>query len=299
VEHWRVLLHASRDHRLRGDGAATFELAWNRGRPDSSQITEAHSLYVEVLGELGIVGLVFLTGALIAALVGIVLSVRGRRPVAAAIGVVVLMWMVHAGIDWDWEMPAATLPVFVLAGACAARRRRSVAPSAADSGRLARLRVPAVVLGCVILAIMPARTALSQARLDRAVEAYDTGDCRLASDRASAARSVLGVRPEPSVVLGLCGARAGNRGEAVAAIEKAIARDPGAWEYPYALALVIGATGGDPRPALAEARRSSPLDSRLAQLTQLLRTEPRRRWPAVCRDFAPVITGFERQPIAG
>jgi O-antigen ligase len=301
VEHWRVLLDASRDHRLRGDGAATFELAWNRDRPNPSQITEAHSLYIEALGELGIVGLALLTTALLAALVGIILSVRGRRPVAAAAGVVVLIWMVHASIDWDWELPAATVPAFLLAGTCAAHRGRGRRPTAVsvNRARLARLRVPAIVLGCVLIAIVPARTALSQARLDAAVAAYDNGDCPSATDRARASLSALGSRPDPSLLLGLCAARAGDRAAAAAAIDRAIGHDPGAWENQYALALVIGATGGDPRPALAEARRNSPLDPRLTQLTQLLRTEPRRRWPAVCRDFAPVITGFERQPIGG
>lgn len=312
VEHWRVLLDASRDHRVRGDGAATFELTWNRDRRGPSQVTEAHSLYVETLGELGIVGLALLTAALVAALAGIVLSARGRRPVAAAAGIVVLMWMGHAGIDWDWEMPAVTFPIFVLAGACAAQRRRpkrtetaaeTETETAAEPPRrrakLARLRVPAVVLGCLLLAIVPARTALSQARLDRAVDAYNEGDCRVAVDRATAARSALGSRPEPSVLLGLCAARAGKRTEAVAEIQKAIGDDPAAWEHHYALALVIGATGGDPRPALRDARRRSPLDRRVTELGQLLRSEPRLRWPAVCRDFAPVVSGFERAPIGG
>ena len=28
-----------------------------------------------------------------------------------------VVWAAHAAIDWDWEMPAATLPAIVLAGA--------------------------------------------------------------------------------------------------------------------------------------------------------------------------------------
>jgi hypothetical protein len=33
-------------------------------------------------------------------------------PCAAA-----LVWFVHASIDWDWQLPAVTLPAIVLAGA--------------------------------------------------------------------------------------------------------------------------------------------------------------------------------------
>jgi hypothetical protein len=233
--------------------------------------------------------------------VGIAQSVRGRRPVAAAAAIVVLMWMGHAGIDWDWEMPAVTLPAFILAGTCAARRGRRAKRSApsANTTWLKRLRGPVIALGCVLLAVMPTRTALSQARLDRAVDAYDRGNCLIASDRARAGHSALRARPEPSIVLGLCAARAGNRPAAVRAIDEAIGHDPGAWENYYALALVTGATGGDPRPALREARRRSPLDPRLTELARQLRTQPRRRWPAVCRDFRPWVDGFEREPIGG
>jgi len=27
------------------------------------------------------------------------------------------VWLLHSSIDWDWEMPAVTLPALVLAGA--------------------------------------------------------------------------------------------------------------------------------------------------------------------------------------
>jgi hypothetical protein len=30
---------------------------------------------------------------------------------------VTLVWLVHASIDWDWQLPAVTLPAIALAGA--------------------------------------------------------------------------------------------------------------------------------------------------------------------------------------
>ena len=46
-----------------------------------------------------------------------------RRSAAAAAGplAALLTWALHAGLDWDWEMPALTLIAILLAGAVIAR----------------------------------------------------------------------------------------------------------------------------------------------------------------------------------
>jgi hypothetical protein len=70
------------------------------------------------LGELGVVGFGLLCVVLIGA--GVALVRRIRRPertLYAAAFAVALARAVHAGFDWDWQMPAITLPAFVLAGA--------------------------------------------------------------------------------------------------------------------------------------------------------------------------------------
>ena len=52
-------------------------------------------------------------------MVGVVLAgrraLRSDRVLAAGPAAVLLAWGVHAGLDWDWEMPAVTLPAIVLA----------------------------------------------------------------------------------------------------------------------------------------------------------------------------------------
>src|SRR5207237_372179 len=64
----------------------------------------AHSLYLETFAELGIVGLALLVAAL-------ALSVRGP-PAAIA---VVAAYGAAAAIDWDWQLPAVTIPALVAA----------------------------------------------------------------------------------------------------------------------------------------------------------------------------------------
>ena len=117
VAHWNVALDAWRAERLHGSGAGTFQNDWNRDRDVQTQVLDAHSLYIETLGELGVVGLALLLTALGAILAGLAWRLRGPgRPAAAAVLAATLTWAVHAGVDWDWELAAVTIWVFGLAG---------------------------------------------------------------------------------------------------------------------------------------------------------------------------------------
>ena len=70
--------------------------------------------------ELGLVGLLGF-----AALVGGV-GVAARRaahsgsPLAAGLVAGTTVWLLHATIDWDWQLPAVTLPAILMAGALVA-----------------------------------------------------------------------------------------------------------------------------------------------------------------------------------
>ena len=80
---------------------------------------DAHSLYLETLAELGLVGF-----ALLALLIGGVAVTARRAGPAAALAA----WALHAGVDWDWELPALTLVAIVLAGLVLTSRDRRAAP---------------------------------------------------------------------------------------------------------------------------------------------------------------------------
>ena len=107
TEYWRAALAEAGDHPLLGSGAGSFYLAWREHRTVAAEVRDAHSLYVEVLSELGPIGL-----ALIAVIVGVPLAAAVRRrgdPVAAAAAAGFVVFALHAGVDWDWEMPVVTL----------------------------------------------------------------------------------------------------------------------------------------------------------------------------------------------
>jgi len=123
--YWRVALRTFADHPLKGEGAASFRVVWLKERPFRESVRDAHSLYFETLAELGIVGFVLLC----ALLAGVFLAARkvlSADPALAAGPIAALVvWAVHAGVDWDWEMPALTLVAVTLAGMLLARADRA------------------------------------------------------------------------------------------------------------------------------------------------------------------------------
>ena len=120
-EYWKVALKVAADHPIAGVGTSGFAVEWLKRRPISDAAKDAHSLELETLAELGLIGF-----ALLCALLGSV-ALAARRvhrydPGLAAGPIAGLtLWALHAAIDWDWEMPALTLLAVVLAGMLVAR----------------------------------------------------------------------------------------------------------------------------------------------------------------------------------
>jgi hypothetical protein len=126
---WRVARRAFASHPLVGVGSGGFQTEWLHRRTIPYAARDAHSLYFETPAELGVVGLVLL----VAWLAGTALCARRawcRDPTLAA-GLIAAagMWAVHAGLDWDWELPGVTLFALVpVAGLLALGDRKEPAP---------------------------------------------------------------------------------------------------------------------------------------------------------------------------
>ena len=120
-EYWTVSADSFASDPLRGTGAGSFRTEWEREREIDEPVRDAHSLYIETAAELGLVGVAFL----LALIGGIALAARsayGRDPALVAGWIATLaVFAVHAGLDWDWEMPAVAGVAIVLAGALLAR----------------------------------------------------------------------------------------------------------------------------------------------------------------------------------
>lgn len=279
IDIWRVALHGFERHPLDGEGAGTFENRWARTRPNPSSVVHAHSLYLQTMDELGIVGLIFIVIVVGTLLFGLARRAKGRnRALYAVLLANGLAWGLHAGIDWDWEMPALGLWLFALGGAALAARRGH-SPRVPSPSRLARL---VISLGLLGLAVVPAAIAVSQSRLDSSVQAFNREDCPLAIDRSLGSISVLSSRPEPFEILGYCDSQLGAGRLAAHAFDAAIARDPGNWRLPYGVAIVRGATGLDPRPYATRALHLDPREPLTRQLVKALaRARNPRQWGRV------------------
>ena len=119
-DYWRLGLRAFRRHPLDGLGSGGFRVFWLRERPITETVQEVHSLELEMVAELGLVGLLafgLMVGGVVAAGRR---ALRAHPELAAGPCAAALVWFLHASIDWDWQIPAVSLPAVVLAGALVA-----------------------------------------------------------------------------------------------------------------------------------------------------------------------------------
>ncbi len=282
IAQWRVAWDAFEEQPLRGEGAGTYALRWDRERPGQGQIEDAHSLYAETLGELGIVGLLLLGTTLLLITGRFLTLARGPdRVLGGALFAVAAMWLVHAGVEWDWELPAVTVWLFAagglaLAGVPADHRpvRGTGLDSRARSGRVV------VSAGCVLLILLPLAVYRSDGPLRSAADAFAAGDCPGAVGEALRSTEILAIRPEPYVIVGYCDLRLGRPDLAVTAFGNAMRRDPGNWEMHYGMALARAAGGRDPRPELRRAQRLNPNHPLPAKGLALFDSEDPRVWRA-------------------
>ncbi len=128
AELWRSAWEEGLDHPVAGGGGGTWARAYVEQTRSLAAPANAHSLPLETFAELGGVGV-----GLLAAFLILVARAAGREPAAAA---VVAAWGVQSGVDWVWQLPAATLPMLFAAGALTAREapaesRRAFSPALA------------------------------------------------------------------------------------------------------------------------------------------------------------------------
>lgn len=150
--YWHIALDDAEAHPVLGSGAGTFGDYWLAHRPVESFARDAHSLYIESLAELGPLGLLLVVGCLCLPLVAVR---RGEGPVLAAAGGAYVAFLVHAAIDWDWEVPAVTLSGLFCGATVLIGTRPDRASPISPRARWALL---ACVVGLGAVALLRART---------------------------------------------------------------------------------------------------------------------------------------------
>ncbi len=281
---WSVSMDGFKASPLRGTGAGTFEHEWDEKRDIDENVLDAHGLYPEVLGELGLVGLGLLVISLMAIMIGIGRRVRGHhRALFATIFAAAFAWVVAAGFDWHWEMPVVTAWFFALGGAAIAAPPRRT-PATRFLGTLPRAVIAFAVV--VLIAIAPARLIISQDRLESTLIAFGLGACDQVATFSKESLDAVGSRPEPYEFRAACELSEDDQRGAILAMKEAIARDTDSWRLHYSLASAQALAGRDARLELRRAARLNPRNELLQRTAGLFASADRpSEWRRLGREL--------------
>jgi hypothetical protein len=257
---WRIAWNDVRANPVTGSGAGSYERVYLRHRTSGLKVTDAHSLYLEMLAEVGPFGLTLLLVALLTPLV-VGVGTRSNPMVPAAIGGYAA-FILHAGVDWDWELPAVTLTALSLGVAVLLAAER---PGVRLSGR-SRVGVLVVAVVLLVAALVGLRGNLA---ISDSTDAAARGDWGAALRSANVAATWAPWSAQSWVALG--DARAGTHSRGVlSAYRHAVTLDPGDWETWFAVAR--GASGHQRVVALNRAQRLNPHGKSIETFRQILST---------------------------
>jgi tetratricopeptide (TPR) repeat protein len=245
---WTVAWNGFEDEPIRGLGAENFQRLYLREGRSTEKPRYPHSLELEVLSGLGIVGALLLGGAFLALLVASGRALFGSREArgaaAAALGMFAY-WLLHASVDWFWAFFALTGSALAALALAA-----SLAPGPAPGPAKARPRgrTVALIAGCVaaaLLALSIGAPWLSAREIDHASDIWreDPDAAFSALDRAETLNPLSTV---PGATAGTIALRLGRTDEAERRFRDVLREDP---ENAYAaleLGLIASAAGRRP-----------------------------------------------------
>jgi hypothetical protein len=162
-DYWRIALHELKSQPLRGVGAGSYQFAYYKERRTAEDIRQPHSIELQALSEMGLVG-----GGLVAIFIGAVLVGLVRRASLArsspaeaglvvAAGGIFLVWFIHTSVDWMHLIPGVTGVALAAAAVLLSPWRRSAATG--------RGRVHTLVVACCAALVVGAAVFLGRATL--------------------------------------------------------------------------------------------------------------------------------------
>jgi hypothetical protein len=258
---WSSAVEENSTKPLTGTGSGTFEYWWNK-HGSGSIVRDTHSLYLQTLGELGIIGLALLGGFVALVLVGSGRAIlraasRGRPQLAAALASCTAFF-VTAAFDWMWQIPVLPVAMLLLAGplltsGVRSRRSRRGRPTLQLPVRLALVAVALVAI--IAIAIPLSSTSLiRQSQADAQV-----GNLPGALQAAASAHNAQPDAALPHLQQALVLEREGNYPAAVAQARDATRREAADWRNWFVLTRVE-AEAGHPQAAVRAYRRAASLN---------------------------------------
>ena len=236
---WSASVEQFQANPVVGGGAGSYEFWWAANPRFPYFVRDAHSLWLETLGELGVIGFVLLVGAVGYGLVTAVRRLWGakgpERVTLAALSAVVLAWAFAAAVDWMWEITLVTLLAVVslalMTGPATSPASAGAVPGDAPArvrrgGRSFGVGVAVIAVAWLVICAQ-ASPLLSEMRLTDSRGAADRGDLAAAFRAARGARTLQPWAGSPYRQLALVEEARGRAGPARRYIGEALEREPG------------------------------------------------------------------------
>jgi O-Antigen ligase len=270
---WGVAVDGAEENPLLGIGAGSYEHWWAEHATHTQFVRDGHSLYLETLGELGVVAfLLVLALAVIGVVVGGMRAQRAEgesRVTIAALTAVFVGYAAAAGFDWVWELTAVSLVGLAALALVTGPATESLDPvrAAAPEERapwVSRHRFGVglvVVLTAWVLVVAQAIPLLADRELARSQAAAQRRDLEEAEDAAEVARAVQPWASSPHLQLALVHELQDDVQQARAWIREAIERDDQDWQL-WLVSSRLETKAGNVARASADLRRAIELNPR-------------------------------------
>lgn len=264
TDYWSVAIGQFTDAPLWGGGAGSFRSRYLAERESGQSPREAHSIELELLGELGAPGLLLFTVFAGAAVVG---GLRSRKlgPEAAflttAAFTVGAVYLAQASVDWFWSFAGLTAPVVALLGS-------AVAPQAYALREAASKRRRRVGIGAALLAVLTLVPLFYSERLTTDAAENWRSDSDAALDALDSAAALNPLADTPLLVKAEIARQLDDTELALDALEDARTRQPKEY-FNYEIAAKLLASE-NPQAALEEAELGLELNPRSETLGALV-----------------------------
>jgi hypothetical protein len=267
-QYWSAAADQNATDPLTGTGAGTFELWWARNGENDDTVRDAHSLYMQVLGELGIVGLLLLAALLLTILLGggwltLRAAAEERPPLAAALAGCAA-FALTAAVDWMWQLPVVPVAMLLLAAALLGPgwARRPAEPPAEPWPLPVPARIGCAFLSIVAIVVIAIPLASTSLLRESEAEARE-GDLSGALEAARSARNVEPGAASPRLQEALVLEEMGDFDGAAEAARAAVERESTNWR-PWLVLARLEARRGAAEEAVRAYRRARSLNPRSA-----------------------------------
>lgn len=257
---WSSAVREADSKPLTGTGSGTFEYWWARDGDTDDVVRDTHSLYLQTLGELGIVGIGILTAFLATILIGggraALRASEPERPILAAALAGCAAFCITATFDWMWQVPVLPVVLLLLASLLVAAIGPRDSPARSPFSPPLRVVFSLVALAAIVAIAIPlaSTTLVRQSQAD----AKD-GNLPAALDAARSAQNAEPGAATPRLQQALLFETGGNLRLAAVAARGATERESTNWRTWLVLSR-IEAERGNADSAIQDFRKARSLN---------------------------------------